>query len=87
MIAKCANPACRARFDYHVGGRFFRFHLDESAEAAAGIHNTHNVVHYWLCPTCSKMFSLAKGDDSKVILRLREQEIECVPSEHSLTAA
>ncbi len=93
MIGKCANPACRARFDHRVGGKFFRFHLPESVEfdSRSGFevqtHNTHNVVHYWLCPICSKMFSLTCNDDGRVILRLAEQEFATQPAPHELTAA
>ena len=50
MITQCANSTCRARFDYHVGGRFFRFHLTEIDVPVFpdATHNRHNVVHYWL---------------------------------------
>jgi hypothetical protein len=89
MIAKCANPACRSRFDHRVGGKFFRFHLPEPAQpdASAPVHNTHNVVHYWLCPVCSRIFSLACDDHGKVVLRLVEQEFIAAPPQHAFTAA
>ena len=89
MIAVCANPVCRTRFDHRVGGRFFRFHLPETAQpdASAPVHNTHNVVHYWLCPVCSKIFSLAYEDSGNVILQLHEQEFSAAPLQHAVTAA
>jgi len=89
MIAKCANPACRVRFDHHIGGKFFRFHLGETEELEipGATHNTHNVIHYWLCPTCSKVFSLAHIEDGKVVLRLVEDEFASPPLEHEVTAA
>lgn len=89
MIAKCANLACRSRFDYRTGGKFFRFHLPESTQCAAAvpIHNTHNLVHYWLCPVCSKIFSLACDDSGKVVLQLATQEFTAAPPQHQFTAA
>jgi hypothetical protein len=76
VIAKCANPACLSLFDHRVGGKFFRFHLpDDPAERdAQQIHNTHNVVHYWLCPLCSKLFSLISQEEGHVLLRNLERE-------------
>lgn len=76
VIARCANPACCARFDHRIGGKFFRFHLPEScpSEATGQIHNTHNVVHYCLCPLCSKIFTLASHEADRVVLHLLEQE-------------
>ena len=75
MIAKCANPACHARFDHRIGGKFFRFHLPA---AAAGdgqqLHNTHDVVHYWLCPLCSKMFTLVSQEEGRVVVQILERE-------------
>jgi len=88
-IAKCANPACRVRFELHIGGKFFRFNLDdvEVVEIPGATENSHHVIHYWLCPVCSKIFSLAPVEDGKVILRLVEDEFASPPPEHELTAA
>lgn len=82
MIAKCANPACRARFDHRVGGKFFRFHLPENPALgdAGETHNTHNVIHYWLCPLCSKIFSLVCAEDGRILLNLLEQEFFAEPA-------
>ena len=89
MIAKCANPACRTRFDYHVGGKFFRFHLTETEVSVIpdATQNVHKVIHYWLCPICSRMFSLVHADTGKVVLRLLGQEFEVAAPQHQLTAA
>jgi len=89
MIAKCANPACRTLFDHHIGGKFFRFHLNdvEVLEVEGATKNAHQVIHYWLCPVCTKIFSLTHLEDGKVILRLVEDEFASPPPEHVLTAA
>ena len=76
MITQCANSACRTSFDYHVGGKFFRFHLTETELSVCATHNFHNVVHYWLCPICSKMFTLVQVNTGKVVLRLSSQDFE-----------
>lgn len=78
MIAKCANPACCTRFDHQLGGTFFRFRLTETEVAAIpdATHNTHHVIHYWLCPLCAKIFSLVHVETGKIALRLVAQESE-----------
>ena len=78
MITQCTNSACRTSFDYHVGGKFFRFHLTETEVSVFpdATHNLHNVVHYWLCPICSKMFTMVHVDTGKVVLHLVSPEFE-----------
>jgi hypothetical protein len=89
MIAKCANPVCRKDFDHLIGGRFFRFRLIEAEVSVipGATQNTHHVIHYWLCPVCSNMFSLSHAETGKVILRLLEQGSEVTPPQDQLTAA
>ena len=89
MIAKCANPTCCIGFDHLIGGRFFRFRLSEAEVLVipGATQNTHQVIHYWLCPACSKMFSLSHVGTGKVVLCLLEQEIEVAPLQDQLTAA
>ena len=89
MIAKCANPACIARFDHHIGGKFFRFHLTEIevSEIPGATQNDHHVIHYWLCPLCVKLFSLAHVESGKVILCPLKQEFSDPPPQHELAAA
>jgi len=89
MIAKCANPACRTSFDHLIGGRFFRFRLTEAEVPVVpcATQNAHHVIHYWLCPVCSKMFCLIHVETGKVVLRLLEQEFEVAPPQDQLSAA
>jgi hypothetical protein len=89
MIAKCANPACCVGFDHHIGGKFFRFHLTEVEvfEIPEATQNDHRVIHYWLCPFCATIFSLAHVESGKVVLRLVEQEFSDPPPQHEMTAA
>ena len=89
MIVKCANPACPTRFDHHIGGKFLRFRLTETEVSLIpdATHNFHNVIHYWLCPICAKMFSLVHMETGKIVLQLLEQEFEVAPQQDQLTAA
>jgi len=56
MFTKCANPQCNTRFEYRLGGRFYRFHQGERARRFEP--NTHSVVHFWLCPECAEFYAL-----------------------------
>jgi hypothetical protein len=89
MISKCANPNCRTGFDHLLGGRFFRFRLTEAEVPVipGATQNAHHVIHYWLCPVCSKRFSLTHVQTGKVVLRLLEQECEVGAPQDQLTAA
>jgi hypothetical protein len=89
MIAKCANPACRIRFDHNIRGKFFRFRLTEVEvfEIPGATVNDHHIIHYWLCPPCAKIFSLTHLESGKVALRLVEQDFPGPPPQHELTSA
>jgi hypothetical protein len=74
MFAKCANPACSERFEFHIGGTFFRFtrgnaNPSPKDDPAAEIGNVHNVEHYWLCPRCARIYTLVHIEGSEVILK------------------
>jgi len=70
MITECANPECKTRFEYHLGGKFYRFHQKEIAPGNQP--NVHSVVHFWLCPNCANDYTL--GYDGTHCL-MRGQEI------------
>jgi hypothetical protein len=56
MFSKCANPQCSVSFDYHLGGKYFRFH--QSPQAYDADRNAHEVVHFWLCGTCAEKYTV-----------------------------
>ena len=89
MIVKCANPACPTRFNHHIGGRFFRFRLTETEVSIIpeATQNSHNVIHYWLCPICAKMFSLVHVETGKIVLRLVAYESYVTAPQGEPTAA
>ena len=68
MFSVCANPECRAQFDYHEG-RFFRFHKEHRWEDAPA--NTHSVQHFWLCGNCAATFVLDYQDGLGVLMSHR----------------
>jgi hypothetical protein len=68
MFSECANPACRAEFDYRQG-RLFRFHKAPRDDGAPA--NTHSVQHLWLCQICATIFRLDYEGGRGVLLKLR----------------
>lgn len=71
MISECANPQCRAPFDYR-SGLYFRFHkIQRPGELRP---NTHCVQHFWLCRGCSTEYTLNYQADRGVFL-FRQREI------------
>jgi hypothetical protein len=56
MFWRCANPQCSVGFDYHLGGKYFRFH--QSPKVRNAERNTHEVVHFWLCGSCAEKYTL-----------------------------
>ena len=70
MLSKCANPDCAAPFD-HRHGRFFRFHRPPQDGQLAT--NAHSVQHFWLCKSCSEIFTLEYASGLGVVIRQRDQ--------------
>ena len=68
MLSLCANPDCRAPFDYGHG-RFFRFRQNSMHLVSAS--NSHSVQHHWLCDACSKTYTLDYREAIGVLLSLR----------------
>lgn len=68
MLSECANPKCRAAFDYHQG-QFFRFR-EPPAEDGRPL-NTHSVRHLWLCGKCAQIYYLEHVDGSGILLKSR----------------
>ena len=64
MFSACANPDCRAAFNYRQGC-LFRFHKEA---AAGGIKQTHSVQHFWLCGHCCQIFTLQYRDGIGLVI-------------------
>jgi hypothetical protein len=73
MLSKCANPACRAAFQYLRQGRLYQFELEPlSAEASGHPEKSdkkpaRNVEHFWLCSQCSETMTLACDPSRRAI--------------------
>jgi hypothetical protein len=64
MFSECANPACRAEFDYRQGAIFrFRMQALEGGQSA----NAHSIQHFWLCGTCARIYRL-EYEEGRVFL-------------------
>lgn len=72
MFSKCANPACRAEFDYHQG-RFFRF--PKPSRQGEQAPNTHSVEHLWLCGPCSSNYCLKYLKGTGIVLELLSETV------------
>lgn len=68
MVLNCANPACKAPFEYRRG-RIFRFH--QSHPKGKQPKNSHAVRHFWLCPRCSETYTLESHEDSVSVVPRR----------------
>lgn len=87
--AKCANPACPVTFDWHRGGKFFRFRekLEQAAENSVSRPpvGVHGVRHFWLCERCSHVFTLLYEEQFGVELRLLMADLATGKADKALT--
>jgi len=66
MFSECANPACRAEFDYRQGA-IFRFRSQPLEDGRPA--NAHSIQHFWLCGTCARIYRLEYEEGRGVFLR------------------
>lgn len=88
---KCASPACSTAFHWTGGGKFFRFRPDpvspsRSDSAVDAPFGIHGVKHYWLCESCSQVFSLVYHEGYGVVLQALRPELS-VPEAHRCVSA
>ncbi len=89
---KCANPMCPTAFCWTGGGKFFRFRPDpvpaggsnSTADSPSGIHG---VRHYWLCESCSHVFTLMHQEGHGVVLKQRWPEVPITETSEELSEA
>lgn len=71
LTPKCANQSCKESFSWHNGGSFFRFSFNASeSELQHGV-GAQQVRHYWLCESCSHVFTLNHHQGQGVVLEIR----------------
>lgn len=67
MLTKCANPDCSvSSWD---NARFYRFHRRPEPNQPPA--NPHSVQHFWLCSSCSALYTLEYHKQRGVLIRPR----------------
>jgi len=67
MLSKCANPDCSV--SSWEDARFYRFHRPPEPNKPPA--NAHSVQHFWLCRTCSAVYTLEHHKQRGVLIRPR----------------
>ncbi len=68
MLSTCANPTCRAPFQYLREGRLFKFELASGPELVGSRKFPRKIEHFWLCGQCAGKMTLALQDQTHVIV-------------------
>jgi hypothetical protein len=72
MLAKCANPACSARFRYFHEGRLFVFESKPDAPMRGppadpdSVDRSHSPQYFWLCSSCCSTMTVQPDGDHGV---------------------
>ncbi len=80
MLAKCANPACVAKFPYLHEGRLFVFEPMPDAPMRGppadldDVDRSHTPQYFWLCSSCCSAMTLQPDRDHGVIV-VRKQGV------------
>ncbi len=84
MISQCSNPDCAAPFDYREGRlvRFCRLASDNQSLASEKY-----VEHFWLCGTCSEIYTFELKSGPSVLIKPRNNELRKNPIRAVMTAA
>ena len=65
MFSSCANPACRAEFNYRQGAIFrFRKQLIKDGQPP----KDDSFQHFWLCAECAEVYRLEYLPGQGVVL-------------------
>jgi len=67
MLSKCANPDCS--ISSLEEARFFRFSVHREPNQPPV--NRHSVQHFWLCKTCSALYTLEYHKQHGIKIRPR----------------
>lgn len=85
MLAKCANPACSAKFQYLHLGKLFAIEYRNSARyALAGgsefVQKSDRLRYFWLCPACSRTMTIQISGTERVRIALAPSA--CDPNQY-----
>ena len=72
MLSTCANPACRAPFQYLREGRLYKFEVHSGTTAVTNRKPPRKVEHFWLCGECATTMTLTLGEHHKVEITPRK---------------
>lgn len=69
MVAQCANPECNRQFRQLSKGRLFL--LPPSPDSTELMWRTNKLTDhcYWLCPECSKQYTIERVDSGVLVSR------------------
>ena len=70
MVSKCANPHCRAEFEYFSEGRIFEFTSKTSPLTKE---------FFWLCAECSQSISLRESERGVRVVPLQRDPSAIAP--------
>ena len=66
MFSWCANPACRAEFNYRQGA-IFRFRKQSLKDGQ--LTKNGSFQHFWLCAVCAETYCLEYRSGQGVLLK------------------
>jgi hypothetical protein len=77
MVAKCANPKCNRQFRQLSKGRLFL--LPPSSGTAELMWRTNRLTEYcyWLCPECSREYTIVRVGSALIVGRTGAQWHSC----------
>jgi hypothetical protein len=81
---QCANPSCGCDAPYLRDGSLHLLELEVSAdrrlEGGEGGFPMHSSPqkYFWLCPDCTKVFSITKWTSSGIVLTPRKKHISTI---------
>lgn len=80
MIQKCANPGCNIEFRYAGRGHLFSFEIRHPTAPCHDVpkvicekNPSHATIHFWLCESCSRTYSLHFTNKTGLSLVPREK--------------
>lgn len=77
MVSNCANPECRARFQYLNRGKLFHFEViadrDKMDRQAGSKRPPKRVEHFWLCDKCASYLTLRQEASAIIVVPLFKQ--------------
>ena len=66
MFSTCANPECRAEFNYRQGA-IFRFRKQSLKDGQ--LTKNDSLQHFWLCAVCAETYRLEYRSGHGVLLK------------------